>query len=167
MHFNQPPLHDTHYTDEETEVQRGEGTFLNFYCTGLSDYYPQGGGQQVRHIRSLPWFWLIGLGPRRSCRPTAQLSEMGMLRCGWPGDRPVANAIPSVCGLRRGPGLHPHTPQQRPKPSCLPVPSSKKCGSLITSPASFPRGYSRYSGSRQEMPEASEREGTCPAAQDG
>lgn len=40
----------THYTDEETEVQKGKGTSLSFSCTGLPDIYPHGGGQ----IRNLP-----------------------------------------------------------------------------------------------------------------
>lgn len=116
------PRHYTHYTDEETEVQRGEGTFLNFYCTGLFDYYLHGGGQQVRHIQSLPWFWLIGL-LQTVCTSPVLPSASGDVAALWL-TRALPSGLPSACGLRRGPGLHPHAP-----PSCL---SSKKCGSLIT-----------------------------------
>lgn len=58
------------------------------------------------------------------------------------------------------------TPEQKPEPSRLPVVCSKKYGSLITNPASFTRGCDHYSGSRQEMPEASEQEKTCPDVQE-
>lgn len=60
----------------------------------------------------------------------------------------------------------PDTPQQKPEPSLLPVVSSKKYGLLITNPASFPWGCDHYSGSRQEMPDASEQEETCPDVQE-
>lgn len=76
-----------HYTDEETEVQRGGGTFPSFYCTGLSEFYPHGEGQQVGHIPSLPWFWLVD--PEETAdhlhNSTFPVSKMGLLCSGWPG----------------------------------------------------------------------------------
>lgn len=72
--------------------------------------------------------------------------------------------------LRVSPASTPTYHNKGPKPSAwFPVLSSKKCGSLIAALPSFPQGCGckGYSGSRREMPEASEQEGTCPVVPEG
>lgn len=96
-------LHDACYTDEETEVQRREGTFPSFYFTGLPNFYAHKEEQKVRHIWSLPWFWLGGLGEtvdrlHSSVSPSVKwgsciLAGQGSVQ--WP--LKWANAIHSVC----------------------------------------------------------------------
>lgn len=115
------------YGGAETEAQGGEGTVPSFYCAGLPDFHPCGGG----HIRSL----VLAGWPGGNCATSPELSFpiSGMGCCVLAGHQSVwggqswANAILCVWPRARA-QLHPTHRNKRLSPLAFLFPLLGKAG---------------------------------------
>lgn len=151
---------------EETEAQGGEGTVPSFYCAGLPDFHPCGGG----HIRSL----VLAGWPGGNCATSPELSfpisRMGCCvlaghQSVWGGTE-LGKRHPVCVAQGEGPAA-PYTPQQKAEPPGLPVPPSRKGGSLIARPVSLPGGCARYWAADRKCQSLTQQEATCPMCRRG